>query len=620
VRCWGANGDGQLGNGTRIGSLVPVAVGGLTSAGPGSAATTVVAGSWHTCALLATGAPKCWGRNADGQLGNGTTTRFLVPVAVAALTRVTVLSTGATHSCALLATGLVRCWGRNADGQLGNGLTVGSALPVAVVGLSAARPTTIAAGRSHTCATLTNGETRCWGRNASGQLGTGDTAGSAIPRAVTGLVSGVDVATGRDQSCGLAATGAVSCWGNNANGQLGNGTTTGSSTPVPALSVGGATSGLMVDGGPHHTCAILATGTAKCWGNNVNGGLGNGTLNVVPNPIPVPVGSLTGLRSISAGGNPATTGNQNSCAVEASGTVWCWGDNLRGQLGTGQDRFALPRSSTPVQVVGITNAVAVSTEDWHACAALSNGTVKCWGNNSRGELGNGTTTESNLPVTVLSPTSGNPSAPLTGVVEVTTGYLHSCALLANGTVRCWGSNANTGSAAPGNSLTPVAVGGVSGATAIAAGDQHACVLLAAGGSMKCWGTNFAGQLGDPAYPNTSSAVARAVPGIAGVSAMAVGVQHTCVVLAENGSVRCWGGNTVGQLGNGTVLSSGGPVTVRGLNNAAMLTGVTRLTAGSYHTCAVLAVGGVVSCWGQNHYGQLGNGTISNATTPVKTNL
>ncbi len=232
-----------------------------------SAQASITAGRNHTCALLATGAVKCWGHNASGQLGDGTTTDRLTPTAATGLASgVTAITTGRNHTCALLATGAVACWGYNPDGRLGDGSTTDRHTPTAVTGLPS-DVTAITGGTRHTCALLGTGAVACWGDNNVGQLGDGSTTDRHTPTAVTGLPSDVTAITaGTEHTCALLGTGAVTCWGNNASGQLGDNTTTDRHTPT---AVTGLASGVTaISAGHHHTCALLATGALTCWGWN----------------------------------------------------------------------------------------------------------------------------------------------------------------------------------------------------------------------------------------------------------------------------------------------------------------------------------------------------------------
>ena len=286
------------------------------------------------------------------------------------------------------------------------------------------------------------------------------------------------------------------------------------------------------------------------------------------------------------------TSELNSCALLAGGSVWCWGYNSDGQLGNGTTETAL----APVKVAGISTATSIElSHNEFACALLSGGGVQCWGNDARPD-GYGGSEDSLLPSTV----SGISTA-----TAIATGGQHSCALLSGGSVQCWGNNLSgqLGNGTTTSSLTPVTVSGISNATAITAGYYHSCAMLE-GGSIKCWGDNWYGVLGNGTTTDSSTPVT--VSGISTAVSVNAGESHTCAVLASGG-VRCWGQNN-GRLGNGTTTSSSTPVTVSGISTAVSV------SAGHY-SCAVLASGGV-RCWGSNSDGALGDGTTTNSLTPV----
>ena len=357
----------------------------------------ITAGYEHTCAVLSGGTVQCWGNNSYGQLGDGTTTDSNVPVSVTGLTGVTAIAAGGSHTCALLSAAMVQCWGWNPGGQLGNGTTTDSNVPVSVTGITGV--TAIAAGGTHTCALLSGGTVQCWGDNTYGQLGNENVqsgketnTNSNVPVSVTGLIGVTAITAGLDHTCALLSAGTVHCWGWNADGELGNGTNAGPQTcgafacsTVP-VSVGGLTGVTAISAGYNLTCAVLSGGTAQCWGTNTDGQLGNGT-NTDSN-VPVSVTGLIGVTAISAG---------TTCALLSAGTVQCWGDNEYGQLGNGTNTG----SNVPVSVTGLTGVTAISAGyAKHACALVSDKAIQCWGDNEYGQLGNGTNTKSNVPVSV----------------------------------------------------------------------------------------------------------------------------------------------------------------------------------------------------------------------------
>ncbi len=336
----------------------------------------------------------------------------------------------------------------------------------------------VAAGGRHSCALVARGAARCWGENRDGQLGNFSTADSAVPVAVRGLDRGVvKIVTGEHHSCALTGAGAVLCWGFNIGGQIGDGTTTTRYAPTP---VAGLDSGVIdIAAGYTHSCAVTAAGGVLCWGANLNGQLGDGTLTrrLVPTPV---TGLAAGVAAIRAGW-------QFTCALTDEGRAQCWGANQNGQIGDGSltDRLV----PTPVQGLGA-GLSALATGAAHACAVTAAGGLRCWGDNSGGQLGDGTTTDRPLPVAVRRLARG--------VVDVAAGGLHSCALTDAGGLKCWGSN-RFGQLGDGGTAVRLQPGNVrrltEGVAAVAAGDWHACALLGSGG-YRCWGENYSGQIGN----------------------------------------------------------------------------------------------------------------------------
>ncbi len=316
--------------------------------------------------------------------------------------------------------------------------------------------------------------------------------------------------------------------------------------------------------------------------------------------------------------------SSHTCAILADGTVRCWGANDVGQLGDGtlhrdcgwNEDDQSDCSPTPVAVLGITTASAIAAGGLHTCAILADRTVRCWGANLSGQLGDGTTTDRPAPVAVVG---------ITTATEIAAGIAHTCAVLADGSVRCWGGNrlGQLGDGTLTGRTTPVAVPGITTAIAIAAAGNHTCALLA-DGTIRCWGSNYAGQLGDgtlthqvcPADQDTADCSPRPVTvrRITTATAIAVGVLHGCAVLTGD-TLRCWGSNASGQLGDGTRTDRPAPVAVLGLATATAIAAGDDEFNGAGHSCAILA-DETVRCWGSNEFGQLGDGWTTYRSTPV----
>lgn len=360
----------------------------------------------HACVVLGDSSVKCWGNNSFGQLGDGTTTNSSTPVAVTGLDNVATISSSHYHTCALITGGTVKCWGYNNNGQLGDGTTTNSSAPVSVAGLTDV--TAIGAGQYHSCALVNTGIVKCWGGNNNGGIGDGTTTNRLAPTTVTGLTGAVAVSVGDLYSCALLGTGSVKCWGRNMDGQLGDGTTVFGVERAPVNVVTSAsdltplTGVTAISAGGSHVCALLSTGTVKCWGFNRYGTLGNNTeYNKSSTPVDVRTSSsnsspLTNVTAITAGG---WAGDQyHTCALLNDGTIKCWGRNTYGQLGMTSNAIFGLRELTPVTVTGITTAKAVVAGPHYTCAVLADKTVKCWGRNDNGQLGDGSTTDRYAPV------------------------------------------------------------------------------------------------------------------------------------------------------------------------------------------------------------------------------
>jgi alpha-tubulin suppressor-like RCC1 family protein len=280
VKCWGANGFRQLGDGSTGGSSVPVAVRALSSA-----PRAVSAGAHHTCAVGGNNLVECWGANGNGQVGNGTIGGNSDVSPVPGLAEVVELDAGALHTCALGRTSGVACWGSNGSGQLGDGTRTDRPLPVTVAGL--VDVTAVSAGGRHSCALTDGGEVLCWGANSAGQLGNGTLLDSPEPVSVEGLSDAVAVDAGSRHTCAVRSGGELVCWGANDWGQLGDGTRVGRLRPTEVAGLSAKVEALAL--GAEHTCAVLTTGVVECFGFNFFGQLGDGRAPFSGSRTPVAV-------------------------------------------------------------------------------------------------------------------------------------------------------------------------------------------------------------------------------------------------------------------------------------------------------------------------------------------
>jgi alpha-tubulin suppressor-like RCC1 family protein len=670
--CWGSNWSGELGNGTTTGSPTPVAVvGGLSFA-------AVSSGANHTCGVTTSGGAYCWGANWSGQLGNGQLRQSATPVAVAGGLSFAALSASADYTCGLTVGGSVYCWGSAEFGQLGNGATTYSSAPVVVTGgLSF---TTVTAGMAHSCGVTTSGAAYCWGGNFDGQLGNGSNTSSPAPVPVTGGLSFASLTAGDRYTCGLTSDGLAYCWGFNGYGRLGNGTTT--SSPVP-VKVAGTAPTTVNPPAPVASVTVIPAASTLVVGETVQlmaiardaagnaligrtvrwtssdtlvatvSGSGlvrsatpgsatitatsegrSGTAAVTVNP-PAPVASVTiapASATVVVGGTvPLTATTKDAAGNVLTGRAVAWtssdaavatvsGTGLVTGVAAGSATIMATsegQSGTAQLSVRVISFVLLSTGDGHTCGITTTGAAYCWGNNLSGELGTGTTTNSSVPAAVI----GGASFATLSAAAGGQGVSHTCGVASNGDAYCWGNNAD---GALGNGQTsgpevcdwgpcstrPLAVVGGLNFAAVGAGADFTCALTTSGAAY-CWGWNGLGELGSGSATPPQPAPVAVVGGLA-FTALSTGgyfEEHTCGI-TTSGAAYCWGDNSYGQLGNGTTRGSSKPVAVEGgLSFAAVSAG------GQSHTCGI-TTSGAAYCWGWNGFGQLGNGATTNSSIPV----
>jgi alpha-tubulin suppressor-like RCC1 family protein len=640
VLCWGANGSGQLGSGDYVRATSAALVPGIHNA------IQVSAGEAHTCAVLVDGDLACWGKGSFGRLGVGmSSTPSTMPVPVyPPLEEVVQVSCADEHTCARTRSGEVYCWGRNSDGRLGTGNLQNQPVPTRVIHLP--EISHISAGGNHTCAMSATKEALCWGLGSSGQLGVGDLNSSNIPLAVHNLSPVGLIEAGQEYTCALQGDGVLKCFGTATDQRLGSGISGISNLPVEASPYQHAASlppiahagvdqrvsharldpthrpgSVFLDasqsyhpggttltyqwtrvapssGASTHISSPASVRTAVSWQEDgvytfkltLNDGQSLATDEV----------TIQSDDSLFAPPGPiALDTHRHTCIVLESGEINCFGLGNSGQLGNGLN-LSIP---SLVKTSATRSIVQVATGNSHTCAVDETGFhVSCWGNGSAGRLGQGVIASSLLPVDV-NPAFGFP------VRQISAGDEHTCVLLANEEVHCWGrgTSGQLGNRELSNQQSPVLVKNLNGTRKISSGGLFTCALNH-DGRISCWGTNSYGELGDGGVHSFRNYAAHVREDLKARD-LSCG-KSFCCALTVDGEVKCWGRGNKGQLGGGLSLSSSAePVRVRWLN------GVDEISAGSEHACARKQ--GRVTCWGRGTEGQLGTGGLKNHLTPVQ---
>ncbi len=658
VVAWGKNDRGQLGNGDDGGNSVAIPTKVVTPDGDGVlvGVSQISAGGSHSLALK-DGNVLAWGDNTYGQLGNGWSGAdefSSVPLEVLSagegsdsLSGISQVSAGGYHSLALLeADGSVLAWGNNSYGQLGDGTTSNRAIPVNVLGLGGygnlSGVSQIAAGGHHSLA-IKDGSVLAWGDNEFGQLGDNTTTKRSTPVLVSGLSNVTQIAAGYDHSVALSNDGTVDTWGSTGIPEWGPhcGWFCG---PPPLVSpwskIPVTVSGLLdvarIGAGGYHSLAILNDGSAKSWGDNTYFQLGAGsteTTETSPLSVIANTASMIALSDISQ----IAAGFDFTLALKSDGSrIYAWGGNYYGQLGDG----TLTSSLTPVEVLSedstdyLSGVHGIAAGGYHALALLNDGTVRAWGSNTCGQLGNGSTDSSALPVKVFG---------LLNVTQIVAGDNFSLALVDDGLktmVRSWGLNVNgqLGNGTNESSSTPVDVVGLSGQRVlqIAAGASHSLALME-DSTMKAWGLNYSGQLGNHSRIDSSVPV-DVLDGngdkLSGVSRIGAGY-YDSLAFVNNETILAWGyinGSTQTKLLNVAAMGEGwGDVLILLTGGTARMLsapksdlpglnpGVLGIAEGADHFAALLK-NGTVKTWGANYSGQLGNNSLVGSTDPVTVSI
>ena len=589
---WGYNGQGQSGTGVAGGLITSPTV--VT----GGKLWRSVCGGWlHAMAIRDNGELWVWGNNQEGNFGNGASgTISATPIQVAALSNVMSMGAGYFHSLAITANGSFYAWGYNLNGQLGVGDTTNRLSPTSVGVSVGIRPVV-----GNTCSMVlrSNGFISLWGDNAKGQIRLAPGGNRLTPYS-----PGVTIRTA-STGCGdffiaINGDGTVVAWGDNSSGQLGIGATSAATSfPVPVHAtwpVSKMTSALR---GQYNAAAVKSDGTVWSWSNNGNGQVGD--TSTLPRSTPVQATGVTGVTSISGGGDYG----DHVLALDFLGRVTAWGRNTEGQVGDGTN--ATPRT-TPA-VIASASWRAIAAGDEHSLAINSSGNVQSWGLDSSGQLGNDAAfTSSFTPVAVS-------TASVFNIIQVAAGNAHSVALRADGTVWTWGSDASGqlgNDAAFANQALPVQVAGLANVVQITAGSYHS-LALRSDGTVWTWGRNDLGQGGDNTttpHPTAVQVVGEAAGNLTDVRAIAGGCNHSFAIKGD-GTLRTWGSDVWGELGDGGS-------TARLRPGAIALPTTVAMAEGGYIGSVAVLTDGSVSAWGYNGTYAIGDGTSNHASTGVPT--
>jgi alpha-tubulin suppressor-like RCC1 family protein len=604
--CWGQNTHNQISPSATASYSTPTEIVGLSGVkrfylGKNSQGE-------YQCVILIDGNVKCWGENADGQVGVGSKAHISTPTVIPELFGAKSLSLGANAACAVMGDDTAKCWGDNLVGKLGDGTNIERLTPTPVLNLSNVASIVIDVNKA--CAVLIDGTASCWGFSPVGPA-------TATPTPIVGVNNALQISLGDYHLCILSSDGAVKCAGSNTLHVLGNEAYASSLVPIPAV---GVTNAIAIQSTEYQTCALLSDGGIQCWGWLDSTFYRGVSAHYEPFRIPGISGitqfSMAGekicglisdgkiqcwgiLGDMQAFGLNATkkspvfvqqlndfeqadrNASSHSCYVKSDGSIWCWGDNSRGQLGDG----TLITRDSPVRVNGLGLSKMVSTGFRFSCALLMDDSVSCWGSGSYGQLGNGLGIDSLTPVAVDG---------LTSVKHLASSEYSTCATLNDGTVKCWGqgfTNFFADNHVQGQSLSPISIAGISNAVSVTIGYGSACALLN-DASLRCWGENSYGEMG---IGTTSPFENVTAPLVSDVKSVSIGFRQTCVVLnaVSGNSVKCWG-LSFAALGDGDSIAVSSPTFIP--NTA----GAKAVTTGLLQSCA-LYNDGSLSCWGSTSF-------------------
>ncbi len=528
LKCWGKNTSGQIGDGS-TGSTAPIP----TTIDSGTTYIEVATGYDHSCGITSTNELKCWGDNSYGQLGDGTQISKTTPTLIASGTSFIKIAVSYDKTCAISSLNAVLCWGYNLNGSYTYSLT-----PTAWDNSTTYQEVTVQS--ANICGRTNTNQIRCSGGNSHGQLGNGNMSGltSASPATVSTPQLATAIASGTSLNCAITVSGGVHCWGQNFNGTLGTGKFSYNLSPVTVYSNFVSANIQMAK---QYGCILSSSGKITCLGapGSPLGQIKSNTV-VTYAPSPIDVSSTISFQKLALGINHA-------CAMTLDNEILCWGNNFYGTLGNG----TTTSSQTPVAPLVNMDVDDLFSGAYNSCAISSSGTLKCWGSNTYGQIGDGTTVQRETPV--IADTGNSYSS-------ISIGPFHMCGIRSsNQKIACWGDN-SSGQLGDGTTTTRSNAQTIDVANSyiqVASGVGHSCGITTSG-VLRCWGSNTYGQLGDTTTTQRESPVT-IDSGTTYTKIYAAG-KTTCGITSTQ-ALKCWGTNTYGQLGNGTQTDSSTPVTV-----------------------------------------------------------
>jgi alpha-tubulin suppressor-like RCC1 family protein len=649
---WGYNYYGQLGDGTSTNRTTPTEITNQFGLVAGETITSVSLGGSHSAAITSKGRIFTWGNNEFGQLGDGTSTSKNIPTEITSFfnlnitEKISSISIGYSYSSAITSEGRIFTWGVNYSSVLGDGTTTHRYVPTDITNQFSLNTEEVIInvffGSSHSGAITSQGRVFTWGLNNLGQLGVGESDYDSHPNPIEitnqfPLSEGeliTEISLGVDHSSAITSEGRVFTWGYNSYGQLGDGTTTQRNIPTEitnqfVLLTGETVRSIFL--GSEHSLAMSSYGRIYVWGRNSSGQLGDGT--TTDRNIPKEITSHFYLdaeeviKSISMGFS-------YSSGITSDGKIFTWGSNRQGQLGDG----TTTERNTPTEITNNFNAVTIiqnffpisetisdlSLGGNHSSAITSEGRLFTWGDNNNGQLGDGTTEQTSIPKEITHQFSLNFGEK---IISVSLGYNYSSAITSEGRIFTWGYNAygQLGNSTTVSSKKPIEISSQFDMNEgeiikeLSLGRYHSSAITS-NGRVFVWGLNSSGQLGNNliSYDSANSDPIE-ITNYFGLNdgelviSISMGSEHSIAYTSE-GRIFTWGNNTYGQLGDGTTINKNIPTEITSQFGLLPSENPIRISAGSNHNLLVTNLGRIFS-WGKNNYGQLGDGTTDNRLFP-----